>query len=218
MVLSGIIFDMDGVLVDSEPLHSKSWDLVLREFGIHFAPDWFDPWIGVPDKDLAFYLVGELDVPVDAGGLLARKRGRYRQLVDAELVAFPGIMEGIRRLSPMPMAVATSSRRPDVDRGLAKVGLGGLFNAIVTIDDVAAGKPDPEPYRLAAQRLGLAPSTCVALEDSPAGVRSAVTAGCMTIGIRSSHPDQALAGAHRIVATVADALDWVYRCRQGETD
>ena len=125
--IRGVIFDMDGVLVDSEPLHGRAWEAVLRDFGVPCPAGWFERWIGIPDLELTEYLLKNHDIPMDFAALLAKKRHVYARVVDEELTSYPGVAEGLARLEGMPLAVATGSGRRDARQSLEKAGFTALF-------------------------------------------------------------------------------------------
>lgn len=108
-----------------------------------------------------------------------------------------------------PITLCTSSRRIDAALSLRAAGLDDLFPDYVTLDDVVATKPDPAPYREAAARLGLPAAACFIIEDSPAGVASAIGAGCHVAAVTTTHPAPALTAAHRVFPATLDALDWL---------
>lgn len=209
--IRGVVFDMDGVLFDSEPVHIRAWQQVLAEDGIAYPTGWFADWIGIPDRDLAAHLEGTH--PVLAGGdrpaLLMRKREAYR-LAAEEMRAFEGLRERLDALAAqIPLAVATSSRRDDLEMLLPITGLAGRFPVRVGYEETDAHKPDPAPYRLAAARLGLDPSCCAAVEDSPQGIASARGAGMLTAAVTTSFAEAALHEADGVFASTAEACDWI---------
>ncbi len=206
----GAVFDMDGVLIDSEPLHARAWSEVLPPLGVPCDEDWFRPWIGVPDTQLVAHLLEAHALPVTREALLEGKRQQYRRILRANLRAFSGVAEGLARLADLPCAVATSSSREDATLALGTLGLVEHFKTLVCWEDVTEHKPAPAPYLLAARRLGIAPEHCVAVEDSPAGVASAKAAGYYVLGLTTSHPAEGLhPHADRTFRTTAQALAWI---------
>ncbi|HOE65641.1 MAG TPA: HAD family phosphatase [Candidatus Hydrogenedentes bacterium] len=204
-----LIMDMDGVLVDSEPVHGRAWECVLTALGAPCEPGWFLSWIGVPDDALADRLVASGAVPLAKSELLRRKRETYNARVLEEMRAFPGVKDALRELNGTPCAVATSSGRDSARLALGLAGLLPYFAAMVCWEDVARHKPAPDPYVRAAQLLGVPPRDCAAVEDSPAGIASAKAAGCVALAVKTSYPHERLVAADYVFETPRDALDWL---------
>jgi mannitol-1-/sugar-/sorbitol-6-/2-deoxyglucose-6-phosphatase len=181
-----IIFDMDGVIIDSEPLWQAAEKTIFQTVGLHLTTEmcyqtmglrtdqviryWYDrqPWTG---KTIAQM---EQELLIEVGGLM-RREGQ----------AMPGLYEILREISGSGWrcAIASSSPRSLIQTVVEKLALGEFFEAIYSGYDVPYGKPDPAVYLAAAQGLGIAPSNCVAIEDSFAGVQSAKAAGMKVIAI-----------------------------------
>jgi sugar-phosphatase len=204
-MIRGLIFDMDGVLADSEPLQARAWVETLERYGIRVDERYFDRWIGIPNGDLAVDLVARFRIPAAPEQISAERQALYLRLAESELAPFPGLAESLAGLA-LPKAVATSSTRADATLMLARTGLAPHFRVVVTVDDVTATKPDPEIYVKAAAGLGLSPGDCAAIEDSPAGVASARAAGCYVVAVTTTHPATRLAAAHEISASTVGAL------------
>ena len=204
-----VIFDMDGVLVDSEPLHGHAWTQVLAPLGLPLADDWFLEYVGLPDHVLVERMTAAHRLPLSQPELLARKRDRYHELVPVELRCFEGVAEGVVRLRGVAKAIATSSCRDDVARCLAAASLGEHFTVIVSGDDVPRHKPDPLVYQQAAELLGVRPEECLVVEDSSAGVAAARAAGCTVIAVTTGHSKERLAEANVVLPSMAEAMDYV---------
>jgi beta-phosphoglucomutase family hydrolase len=199
-----VIFDMDGVLIDSGAHHRAAWRAMLDELGV--APAEPDSWrltIGRPSVEAVPLLLGRAMSSAEAQRLAARKQEHYRRLAAAGPALVPGVAEFVADLAArrVPRAVATSASRHDADGLLTRVGLRDRFEIVVTAEDVRRGKPDPEVYRLAASRLGVAPEHCLVFEDAVVGVQAARSAGMRTIGVSTAHTETELraAGAERAV-------------------
>ena len=174
------IFDLDGLLVDSEPLQARSFNLVLAPYGIRLESDDFRELVGYTTTDNFKLLKArheQIDITVDQ--LMEAKDKAYHKLVRSDLTLNPGTMELVQSLhsGQVPMAVASSSPRVDVELSLNVVGLARYFSVVRTSDDVVKTKPAPDLYLLAARALGVRPERCVAFEDSGAGCAAACTAG-----------------------------------------
>lgn len=204
--LQGVLFDMDGLLVDSEPFWFEVESTVMERLDGQWSPADQQALIGGSLPRTVSYLLARARRPVSP-------RDVAKWLVDGMtslLAARPLPMRaGARELlaqvrsAGIPHALVTSSERPVMDAVLRQIGTG--FSATVCAEDVRHGKPDPEPYLRAAALLGAAPRSCVALEDSPNGVASAQAAGCALIAVPSLVPIPA--GPGRVVARSLTEVD-----------
>ncbi len=209
--IQAVLFDLDGVLVDSEPLHARAWASSLSELGIPCPDNGFDDWIGSTDRALAENIDAMHEDSPGVEQLLVLKHRNYARLTETELGPFPGVRDGISKLDGLPLAVVTGSLRRDAMCALNCAGLTFTFDAVVTYEDVERHKPDPEPYLLAARLLHVEPESCVVVEDSKTGVASGLSAGCTVLALNTSLPASDLAGAHHHFRCTADALDWIIR-------
>lgn len=203
-----VVFDMDGLMIDSERVSIACWSQAAREQALPFTEDFWLRLVGLGDRDCEQLLLQHVDAD-QVAALYARCHELYEARTQQGLPLRPGIMEILQLLHAhgIPRAVATSTRQPRASRKLAAAGLLPFFEVVVTSSDVQHPKPAPDIYLLAAQRLGKAPSRCLALEDSPAGIRAAVGAGMTAIQVPDLvHPDAELrALGHRIVGSLLDA-------------
>jgi beta-phosphoglucomutase-like phosphatase (HAD superfamily) len=202
-----IIFDMDGVLIDSEPLHFDVLTEVLAADGQALSRAEYEEFIGLTNAAMWQTLI--------ARHRLVRSMSDYQTQFDAILLRvllrphapLPGVVALITRGRDLGLrlGVASSSRQVWIDATLRSLGLSEAFDTVVSGDDVERGKPDPRIYLLAAQRLGIAPGRCLAIEDSPNGVQSARAAGMVVLGVRTPYTAHLhLDGAERIVDSVSD--------------
>jgi HAD superfamily hydrolase (TIGR01509 family) len=205
--IQAVIFDMDGVLIDSEPLHFEVVNAILADDGVTLGLAEYLPFIGASFEATFTTLIERHH--------LRRPLSEYRQRYDQTLLlaleapqpARPGVdaLIAALRARGIRMAVASSSRRLWVDATLRALRLPDAFEVIVSGDDVPRGKPDPAIYLLAARRLQVPPERCLAIEDAPAGVASALAAGMSVIGVRTPYTeDLALDGALRTLDSLAD--------------
>jgi HAD superfamily hydrolase (TIGR01509 family) len=207
-----VIFDMDGVLIDSGAHHRAAWRALLEELGAEPSrPDYWRLTIGRPSEEALPLLLGRRVPEPEVWRLARRKRDLYTDFARGGMVSVPGVREFVAALSRLgiPRAVGTSASRFDVDRLLAGVGLQRQFNVIVTADDVTLGKPDPEVYELAAARLRVPPTACIVFEDSLVGVEAARRAGMRAVGVTTAHSEAELleAGAERAIADF-EGIEW----------
>ena len=203
-----VIFDMDGLMIDSERVSIACWSQAARELQLPFADDFWLGLVGLGDRDCEQLLLQHVNAD-QVAALYARCHDLYEARTQQGLPLRPGIMELLQLLQAhgIPRAVATSTRQPRANRKLAAAGLLPYFDHVVTSDQVAHPKPAPDIYLLAAHKLGKDPARCLALEDSPAGTRAALAAGMTAIQVPDLvHPDEALrALGHRIVDSLHDA-------------
>ncbi len=210
MRYGAVVFDMDGVLFDSEPIHIRAWEAVLAELGHALTRAVIEPCIGIPDYESAAVLQRHFGTAESAEALLARKRAIYPAMAAAVVTPFPGVAAGLRRLSArVPLALATSCHVPETELLLARTGLLPYFPVRVTAEMVAHRKPAPDPFLRALALLGADPAATLAVEDSFPGITAARAAGCTVLAIASSHGPEQLSPAHHIFATTAEALGWI---------
>jgi beta-phosphoglucomutase-like phosphatase (HAD superfamily) len=199
-----VIFDMDGVLIDSGAHHRDAWRLLLGDIGVAPPPDYWRLTIGRPAEEAVPLLLGRALERAEVVALAQRKRELYTQLAARGMVAIGGAPAFVETLASqaVPRAVGTSASRRDAEAMLTEVGLRRHFEVIVTAEDVQWGKPNPEVYLKAAEGLGRPPKTCLVFEDSLVGVHAARNAGMRVIGVTSSHTGRELltAGAERAIA------------------
>ncbi len=196
-----MMFDLDGVLVDSEQLWNQAKEALVREAGGHWREDAPETMIGMSSPEWSAYLRDQLGVQRDVREIDRDVVRRMEELYRVELPLLPGAREAVRALHDRwPLGLASSSNREIIDLVLDLSGLADAFVATVSSEEVDRGKPAPNVYLEAARRLGVRPERCVAIEDSSNGLRAAVAAGMAVIAIPNPHypPDEdalALAGA-----------------------
>jgi HAD superfamily hydrolase (TIGR01509 family) len=202
-----VIFDMDGVLIDSEPLHFGVLRQLLATLDCTLSADDYQEFIGTTTEVMFDTLIRRHGLPVSVADAMVRYDVGVLGVLGEPHPPQPGVVALIARLRELNVrvAVASSSRRVWIDATLGSIGLADAFDVIVSGDDVVRGKPEPEIYLLAAERLGVAAERCVAIEDSPHGVQSAHRAGMFVLGVRTAVTAHLpLDGAHRVVDSLAD--------------
>jgi HAD superfamily hydrolase (TIGR01509 family) len=220
--IDAVVFDFDGVLADTERLHFGAFrDVFARRGWTLSERDYFTRYLGHGDAALIEAFArdqGHRLAAGDADTLFAEKSVAFRSGLSAGGVLYPGAAECVRDLAArFPLAIASGALRAEIVDVLAAHDLAGCFRAIVAIEDVTHGKPDPEPFALAASRLGLQPSACVAVEDSRWGLEAARAAGMRVIAVTTSTPAGDLAAADRIVARIDEiTVDLVAALAPGE--
>ncbi|MEN6451667.1 MAG: HAD family phosphatase [Thermoguttaceae bacterium] len=183
------IFDMDGVLIDSYQAHYRSWLEMAEPEGLHFTEAEFATTFGRTSREIIARFWGR-DRYNDAeiAALDERKEAAFRRLIEDDFPAMPGAIELLRSLhgAGFRLAVGSSGPPQNVRMVIERLGAEGLFEATVTGDDVTRGKPDPEVFLLAAERLGVPPARSAVIEDAPAGVAAANAAGMASVGLVST--------------------------------
>lgn len=203
--LLAVCFDLDGTLINSEELYVQTGTEVLRRRGKAYDPLLHEQVTGRPAVDSLRLMIEfhSLDDTVEA---LIRESGELMlALMESSLALMPGTRELLDQLAAaeIPCAMATSATRDYADYVLTRLNVKERFQFVLTAEDIHRGKPDPEVYLLAAERLGIAPSEMMVLEDSANGCRAAIAAGAFTVAVPNSHT-----GTHNFtgVQFVADSL------------
>lgn len=188
-----VIFDMDGVMVQTAPQHFAAWRQVFAEMGREFSKEEFRATFGRRNQEILRHILGDGISEVQVEVLGRKKEEHYRALVRGEVEAAPGfipLLEALRD-NEFKIAVGTSAPRQNVELILDVLSVRERLDAVVTAEDVDRGKPDPETFLLAAQRCNIEPKGCVVFEDSVAGIEAARAAGMRCIGV--GRPDIAQA-------------------------
>jgi HAD superfamily hydrolase (TIGR01509 family) len=187
--LEAVLFDMDGLLVDTEPLWFETESEVMARLGAPWTKADQERLLGGSMEHTVGYLLAKATRPASPTEVARwMTDGMLRRAAAGRVIVRPGARELLAEVAAagIPHALVTGSQREFTDAVVASTGL--TFTATVTGDDVARPKPDPEPYLLAAKVLDAAPENCVALEDSPSGVTSATGAGCRVVAVPSLIP------------------------------
>jgi HAD superfamily hydrolase (TIGR01509 family) len=210
--MRAVLFDFDGVLVDSEPLHFRAMRAALVAEG--FTIDEEEYWrhlLAHDDRGAIRIALERHGLPYDGARIdaVTRRKAEAFEAVLADIAFFPGVPELVLSLSrELPLAIASGARRVEIEAILEAGGLRDAFSAVVGIDDVSRSKPDPEPYLTAMRRLngrapGLQPAQCLVIEDSTTGIAAGLAAGMKVLAVTNSYPAARLASAHRVVDSLA---------------
>lgn len=187
--VEAVVFDVNGVLVDSMALHVSLTRELLDEAGVELTDDAFAAYRGMGAEDLFSAVRADTGTEFDATALAERKLDAFAAAVD-EIPVMADASETVQTLADRyAIGIASNDQRRAVDAVLDRLEVRGVVEAVVTIDDVAVGKPDPAVYELAAQRLGVDPAAAVAVDDSGVGVTSALAAGLRVVGFTGSGDD-----------------------------
>ena len=204
-MIRAVLWDMDGVLVDTAPFHYRAWRELFASQGKGLTEDEFRKTFGLRNDGILTENLGEMP-PERLRELGRRKEELFRAAIRGNVQPLPGAVELIRRLrgSDVKMAVVSSAPRENVDTLLEALGLSNAFDTIVAEEDAERGKPDPQGYLVAAQRLNELPEDCVVIEDAPGGVEAAKRAGMRCIGLAAERPRDVLARADLVVGSLED--------------
>jgi len=182
-MIRAVLFDLDGVLTDTERLHWAAYRRVLLELGVDMGLEEYRRWFiarGVGPE----YTCRTYGLPVAPDELRALKAPVYRELLEAGVRAMPGAREVLARLAPThTLAVATNTARIEVDLIVAQLGLGTFLRTTITREDYVRAKPAPDAYLAAAATLGLGPTACAVVEDTERGAAAALAAGMPVIAV-----------------------------------
>ena len=179
--VKGLVFDCDGTIADSMPLHYKAWKKALAEYGCTYDEDMFYAWGGKPVRKIIADLneMHGLEMPVD---VLAENKERLYHAQLPELQGIPEVVEHIEaQHGRIPFAVVSGSRRQSVIGSLTALGLLNRFDVLVCAEDYKHGKPAPDAFLLGAQKLGVAPEHCLVFEDTELGIQAATAAGMKSV-------------------------------------
>jgi beta-phosphoglucomutase len=213
-MLAAVIFDFDGIIVDTEPLHYKAFQEILVPMSLGYSWDeYLRHYIGFDDRDAfraAFRAAGREIAEEELHLLIEEKARAFQRAIAARVEPYPGVVELIRSLAGnIPLALCSGALPGDIQPILTQLDIAALFDVVVTAADVQASKPDPASYLLAVARLtaafpdrGIISGNCLAIEDTPAGIASASGAGLKALAVTNSYPEESLGGASRVVLSL----------------
>jgi HAD superfamily hydrolase (TIGR01509 family) len=205
-VIDAVIFDLDGVLVDSERVWNAAKEKLTRERGGRWSEQAPRDMMGMSSPEWSRYMHEQLGVPQDPEQISRYVVGRLIEIYRDRLPLLDGAQAAVRRLAERwPLGLASSSNREVIDLVLERAGLAACFAATVSSEEVARGKPAPDVYLEAARRLDVAPTRCAAIEDSENGILAARAAGMRVVALpNADYPpgDDALAAADAVIASL----------------
>ncbi|MET7377098.1 HAD family hydrolase [Micromonospora arida] len=177
------LFDCDGTIVDSMPLHYLAWQRALEEWGCEFPEDLFYAWGGRPTADIIVALNEQQGLAMPVATVVERRESYYQELLP-QLAAVPEVLAHIHDAHRrVPFAVVSGSTRASVTASLDVLGLLDRFDVLVCADDYTRAKPDPEAFLLAAEQLGVPPESCLVFEDTDLGIQAATAAGMASVRV-----------------------------------
>jgi beta-phosphoglucomutase len=215
-MVAAVVFDFDGVLADSEPLHLSAYQEVLASIGSALPrEEYYARYLGYDDEGMFRALSEARGLDLDAaqiGALVAEKSRIMESLMAGSSVLYPGAADCVRRLgATWPLGIASGALRHEIEAVLQPHGLAPLFRFIVAAGDTQSGKPLPDPYQRAAALHGVQPASCVAIEDSRWGIESAKSAGLWCVALTHTYPVSELLDADAIVGSLAEVTPELIR-------
>jgi len=201
-MLQGVVFDMNGVIIDDERIHQQSWRYFCRKYGFKLTEDEFKNKVfGRTEADTLAYLFKSKLSDNQVSQYSNERISTIIQVVKDTVKIATGLKQFLQELhdQSIPLAIATSSRKPYTDFIIDFLEIRPFFKSIITAEDIKKGKPDPEIYLLAAHRLSVSPKNCLAFEDSLSGIKSAKRAGMKVIGIATTHRPEELTSANMVI-------------------
>ena len=216
--LEAVLFDMDGVIIDSEPLWSKAEQQLLARRNLRYSPQLKTVMMGRDAKEAVRLLINHYNLGEGVDEIVAERNQLIAELFKEHLQPVPHVLELLRsvRDSEIKTGLASSSPKELVDLALGRLNITGLFDLILSGDQVARGKPAPDIYLTAARELGVSNESCLVIEDAPHGVAAAKAAGMRCLAISTSASEPELAAADRVVGDFdqvnLQALQDLMRC------
>jgi HAD superfamily hydrolase (TIGR01509 family) len=209
---NGVLWDMDGVLVDTGELHFQAWMQALTEFGIPFSQELFLKTFGMNNLSILTFLLGRPPDPAYFMQVCDRKETLFRQIIRGQVRLLPGVRSWLDRLQRLGyrQAVASSAPQVNIETLIAEIQIRPFFSALVSAYDMP-GKPDPAVFLEAAHQLGLPPENCVVVEDSVSGIAAARRAGTKCLAVTTTYPMKDLLGADRIVESLENLKEEDFR-------
>lgn len=184
MTIQGLIFDCDGTLADTMPLHWVAWNQITSRHGIHFPEDRFYSLGGVPSRDILKMLRDEQGLQIDPLAVAKEKELAYLELMNQVGPIHEVVTIAREHHGKLPMAVASGGIKPIIEKVLVHLGIREMFHAVVTSEDVVNQKPSPDIFLEAARRIGIPPQFCRAYEDTDLGMTAIRSAGMEAIDVR----------------------------------
>jgi beta-phosphoglucomutase len=196
-----ILWDMDGVIADSSAFHFAAWQEAFAKRGIKFTKEDFTKLFGTRNDFIIGSIMGKELPGGDVKIIVREKEENFRRKATGSIKPFPGVVRLLNAIKRgnFKLGLVSSAPKENIDLVLRELNLEGIFECVVFGQEVSESKPSPQIYLLAARKLGATPNDCLAIEDSPLGVKAAKTAGMKCLAIANTHPRQELEGADKIV-------------------
>jgi beta-phosphoglucomutase len=212
MTVRAILWDLDGVIVDSMEFHYQAFREVLAPRGRELSrKEYLESIIGLRNDAIFRKLLGDLS-DGEVRALAEQKEEAFRRLIEGGVEPLPGAVALLERanVAGLRQAIVSSTPRENIDVILASLGIEEMFDTIVGEEDAAWGKPDPEGFVTAANRLAVRPKQCVVIEDAPEGIEAGSAAGMQCIGVTTTRPAEMLSQAELVVGSLEDERVWKF--------
>lgn len=210
--VQAVLWDLDGVIVDSGPYHLQAYRWLLAQRGIQLSDErYYTRLFGRRNWDILRDVLGPLpDGEVHA--LAEQKEAKFRELARGRITALPGAVDLLNRAheAGLRQSIVSSTPRANIEMIVQSLAIEGCLDAIVGEEDSVRGKPDPQPFTTAADRLGVLYGRCVVIEDAPEGIAAGKAAGMRTIGVATTRPPALLAQADLVVPSLEDQRAWQF--------
>jgi len=202
--IAAVIWDMDGVLADTAPHHLRAWQETFAKRGIKFTEADFKRGFGIRNDAIIKNTLGEQTTKAEIEAIAKEKEATFRRIIGKDVKPLPGALELLKALDErgIRMAIASSTTIENIHLIIGSLGIADYFKAVITGHDVTEGKPSPQVFLLAAQKLGAEPKNCIVVEDAVAGVKAAKSAGMYCVAVSNTHPKEKLNEADLIVASL----------------
>lgn len=201
-----VIWDMDGIIIDSAPYHLKAWQEVFSKRGLNFTGDDFRSSFGMRNDTIIGGFLGEGASDEEIAAIGREKEASFRLKIRQNPRPLPGVVALMATLAErdLKMAIASSAPRENIELVIDTLGIARHFLVIISEKDVTRGKPEPDGYLLAAKRLGVKPENCLVIEDAIVGVTAARRAGMHCLAVTNSHPRDSLSDADLVVDSLEE--------------
>lgn len=201
-----VIWDMDGIIIDSAPYHLKAWQEVFSKRGLNFTGDDFRSSFGMRNDTIIGGFLGEGASDEEIAAIGREKEASFRLKIRQNPRPLPGVVALMAALAErdLKMAIASSAPRENIELVIDTLGIARHFLVIISEKDVTRGKPEPDGYLLAAKRLGVKPENCLVIEDAIVGVTAARRAGMHCLAVTNSHPRDSLSDADLVVDSLEE--------------
>lgn len=188
--IKAVLFDMDGLMIDSEPLHYQAFNTVLKKYGKYLTEEENkERYIGLSDEDQSQDIISRFNLAISTEELILRKQKTFIEILKNQIISQPGLIELLKKLDQKAYktAIASSSPKEVIEAVIEGLSISDFIDDYVSAEEVENGKPAPDVYLLTAKKLGVNPSECLVLEDAPRGVQAGKSAGMTVFAIPSQY-------------------------------
>ena len=204
--MKGIIFDLDGTMIDNMMVHHQAWQRKLASLGMHLTIEEVMDQIHGINEEIVMRLFGDQYTPEERAQISWDKEYEYRQIFKDQLQLLPGLPEFLQRLkqTDIPLAIGTAAPPENVDFVLDNLNIRPLFQSVINSKDVSLGKPNPEVFLKSAQNIGIPIEDCLVFEDSVVGAETALNAGCPVVVVTTTHQQEEFTHFPHVIKFIED--------------